>query len=195
MKLYVFASALLAIVAHAAPGAAQVATVVTMQNVKIDKVQPAVVTSPQFQVTGTEPKRTPPGLKWFEIEVDFEVKGVDMVDELTLKYDVLINGKLCPGEVTHINIPKGPNRYSVMYISPRNLDRITGGKPLNPAMIENIWVTMSRQGQILAVSSQKGKNIPVPNLPQMAGMLTPKSETPFQVLWWDRYEAVKLPTR
>jgi hypothetical protein len=27
----------------------------------------------------------------------------------------------------------------------------------------------------------------------VTGMLVPKSETPFQVLWWDRYEAVKPP--
>ena len=195
MKLSAFALATLILLANAAQSTAQVASIVTMQNVKIDKVQPAVVTSPQFQVIGTEPKRVPPALKWFEIEVEFEVKGVDLVDELTLKYDVLINGKLCPGEITHINIPKGTGRYSVMYISPRNLDRITGGKPLNIGMIDNIWVTMSRQGQTLFVSSLKGKGVPVPNLPQMPGMLTPKSETPFQVLWWDRYEAVKLPTR
>jgi hypothetical protein len=117
------------------------------------------------------------------------------VDELTFKYDVLINGKLCPGEITHINIPKGQPRYSVIYISPRSLDRITGGKLLNAGMIDNIWVTISRQGQALAISSLKDKGKPVPNLPQNPGMLSPKSETPFQVLWWDRYEAVKLPGR
>ena len=194
MKIFVFAFALFTLAAHGAPGTAQVATIVTARDVKIDKISPAVVSPPQFQVTGAEQKRVPL-LKWFEIEVDFDVKNVELVDELTFKYDVLINGKLCPGEITHINIPKGANHYSVMYISPRNLDRITAGKPLNPAMIENIWVTISRQGQILFVSSHKGKNIPIPNLPQMPGMLLPKSETPFQVLWWDRYEAVKVPVR
>ena len=194
MKIFAAVFALFTFTAQGAPGAAQVATIVTARDVKIDKILPAVVSTPQFQVTGTTEKRMAP-LKWFEIEVEFDVKNVELVDELTFKYDVLLNGKLCPGEITHINIPKGPAHYSVMYISPRNLDRITGGKLLNPAMIENIWVTMSRQGQILAVTSLKGKNIPVPNLPQLQGMLLPKSETPFQVLWWDRYEAVKVPTR
>ena len=82
-----------------------------------------------------------------------------------------------------------------MYISPRNLDRMTGGKPLSPALIENIWITISKQGQVLVVSSWKDKTKPVPNLPQLPGMLSPKSDTPFQVLWWDRYEAVKPAAR
>jgi hypothetical protein len=149
-----------------------------------------VLTTPEFRVSLTTEKRAE-YLKWFEIEVEFEVKGIELVDELTLRYDVLINGKLCPGEITHINIPKGRPRYSVMYISPRNLDRITAGKLLNPGMIDNIWVTISRQGQALAIGSLKDKGKPVPNLPQVPGMLSPKSDTPFQVLWWDRYEAVK----
>jgi len=114
--------------------------------------------------------------------------------ELTFKYDVLMNGRLYPGEITYVNIPKGRDRYSVMYMSPRNIDRITGGKQLNAAMIENIWVTISKQGQVLALSSFKEKGKLVPNLPQTTGMLLPKSETPFHILWWDRYETVK-PSR
>jgi hypothetical protein len=169
---------------------AQVPVPITARNLDVVKIQPAAVTSPDFTVRLTEPKRAE-FLKWFEIEVEFEVKGVELVDELTFKYDVLINGKLCPGEVTHINIPKGKPRYSVMYISPRNLDRISGGKLFTAAMLDNIWVTISRQGQVLAISSLKGKSMTVPNMAQTPGMLSPKSDTPFQVLWWDRYEAVK----
>ena len=112
-----------------------------------------------------------------------------MVDELTIQYLAEINGKLLPGEVTHVNIPKGKNHFSVMYISPRSLDRVTAGKQLNPGMIGNIWIKIEKQGQILAEKSSQMK--PPPNLPRMAGLMVPKSETPFQVLWWDRYEAVK----
>ncbi|MEQ1850966.1 MAG: Amuc_1102 family pilus-like protein [Chthoniobacteraceae bacterium] len=192
MRLLVTAFTFFTLALHWAQG--QVPVVVTARNVELTKIQPAAITTPDFTVKFTEPKRAE-FLKWFEIEVEFEVKGIELVDELTFKYDVLINGKLCPGEVSHINIPKGKPRYSVMYISPRNLDRITGGKLFTAAMLDNIWVTISRQGQALAITSLKGKSLTVPNLPQTAGMLSPKSETPFQVLWWDRYEAVKLPSR
>ena len=193
MKIFTFALAVLSIAMHGAQ--AQVPVQVTARNIKIDKIMPAVVGTPEFTIANTPPKRSQLQ-KWLEIEVEFEILGVESVDELTFKFDVLINGKLYPGDITHVNIPKGRERYTVMYISPRNLDRITGGKPLTAAMIENVWVTISKQGQALALSSLKDKNTrAVPNLPQFPGLLTPKSETPFSVLWSDRYEAVKLPTR
>lgn len=191
MKILAFAFAALTTAAFGAP---LVPVAVTSKNVKIEKIQPAVVGTPEYAVTQTTSKRSQ-AQKWLEIEVEFEVTGVEMVDELTFKFDVLLNGKLCSGEITHINIPKGRDRYTIMYVSPRNIERITDGKPLNPAMIMNAWVTIQRQGQVLAVSSMKGKTVPVPNLPLTPGMLSPKAETPFAPLWSDRYEAVKPSNR
>ena len=193
MKILPFALAALTCAAFGAP--ALVPLPVTSRNVKIEKIMPAIVGTPEFTVTNTAPKRSQ-AQKWMEIEVEFAVEGVEMIDELTFKFDVLISGKLYPGEITHVNIPKGKDRFTIMYISPRNLDRITGGKQLTAAMIENVWVTISKQGQALAISSLKDKNAKaVPNLPLFQGLLTPKAETPFAPLWSDRYEAVKLPTR
>jgi hypothetical protein len=192
MRIFALVIASLSLLLAGVP--AQVPTVITARNVKIDQILPSVVTSPEFQVRNTTDKRSE-YLKWFEIEVAFEIDAIDLVDELTLKYEVLFNGKLYPGEITHVNIPKGRPRYSVMYISPRNLDRMTGGKPLSAGMVENVWITISKQGQILAQKSLRDKGKAVPNLPQVQGFLSPKSETPFQVLWWDRYEAVKIPPR
>lgn len=191
MKILAFAFAALS---TAALGAPLVPVPVTSKNVKIEKIQPAVVGTPEFMVTQTTAKRSQ-AQKWLEIEVEFEVSGVEMVDELTFKFDVLLNGKLCPGEITHINIPKGRDRYTIMYVSPRNIERITDGKPLNPGMIMNAWVTILRQGQVLAISSMKEKGKPVPNMPLFPGMLLPKAETPFAPLWSDRYEAVKPANR
>ena len=193
MKTFAFAFAALSMVSFGAPSAVPAA--ITMKNVKIEKILPAIVGTPEFTVTSTTAKRSQ-AQKWMEIEVEFAVEGVELIDELTFKFDVLISGKLYPGEITHVNIPKGRERYTIMYISPRNLDRITGGKQLTQGMIENVWITISKQGQALAISSLKDKNTKgVPNLPQFPGLLTPKSETPFSVLWSDRYEAVKLPGR
>ena len=175
----------------AGASAQTLATPVTAKNIKLSKISPAVLSTPEYNVSIAN-KRSE-ALKWFEIEVEFEVKDVELVDELTFQYTVLLNGKLCPGEVTHVNIPKGNNRYSVMYISPRSLDRITGGKALNAGMIDNIWVKVSKSGQLLGETSMK--KAPLPNLPQMPDQLVKKSDTPFQVLWWDRYEAVKATGR
>ena len=184
----IFSTIFAAVTILTLPLSAQVQVPITAKNVKIDKILPSVISSPEFSLNGGPLKRAE-YLKWFEIEVEFDVEGVEMVDELTIQYLAEINGKLLPGEVTHVNIPKGRNRFSVMYISPRSLDRVSGGKPLNQGMIGNIWIKIEKQGQVLAEKSSQPK--PPPNLPRMTGLMVPKSETPFQVLWWDRYEVVK----
>ncbi len=196
MKIPAFAFAALSLAASVAAFSAPTipAAPITSKNVKIEKIQPAVIGTPEFVVTGTTVKRSQPQ-KWLEIEVEFAVEGVEIVDELTFKFDVLLNGKMCPGEVTHVSIPKGRERYTIMYVSPRNLERITDGHPLNPAMIQNAWVTILRQGQVLALSSMKGKTVPLPNMALTPGMLSPKADTPFAPLWSDRYEAVKPTNR
>jgi len=196
MKIPAFAFAALSLAASVAVfGAPTIpAAAITSKNVKIEKIQPAVVPTPDFVLKSAESKRSQPQ-KWLEVEVEFAVEGVEIVDELTFKFDVLLNGKLCPGEITHINIPKGRDRYTIMYVSPRNLERISDGHPLTPAMIQNAWVTILRQGQVLAVSAMKDKTKPVPNMPLTSGMLSPKADTPFAPLWSDRYEAVKPTNR
>jgi hypothetical protein len=156
-------------------------------SVKLGKAQPEVVKTPEYNVTGGPQKRSKIG-NWLEVEVDFETK-VDDIDELTFKYTILIEKKLLDGEVTHVNIPKGKDHYSVVYVSPRSLDKLTGGKALTGASIENVWVEVSRQGQLLDKTSFR-PGVP-PNLPHQAGMVLNKDETPFAPLFYDRYEAIK----
>ena len=156
-------------------------------DVKIDKVQPAVVKTPEFQFQGGTQKRSKPG-DWLEVEVDFETKA-EMIDELTFAYKILINGKLLNGEVTHINIPKGREHFSVAYVAPRSLESVMAGKQLTAAAIQGIWVDASRQGQVLANNGTV--KTAVPNVPQLPGLVLNKSQTPFAPLFWDRYEALK----
>lgn len=171
---------------------AQVPVALTARDVKIEKISPSVTTTPEYQVRNTTDKRAT-YLKWLEIEVEFSVDRVELVDELTFEYLVEINGKLCPGEVTHVNIPKGNSLFSVMYMSPRSIDRLTGNKPLSNAMIGNMWVSIKKQGQTLATKSmQPGQP---KNLQQFPNLLVTKNDTPFQVLWWDRYEAIRPGAR
>ncbi len=184
------ASFLLTLLSTAVVAMAQVPVQVGPQNIKVKKINPSVITSPEFR-TDVPDKRSPK-LKWFEIEVEFDVDKIpkgEVIDELTFKYTVLFNGKLLTGEVTHVNIPNGSDHYSVMYMSPRAIDRATMGAAFTAGMVDNIWVSVERQGQKLATDSLK--KTAIPNAAQTPGLLVPKSETPFQVLWWDRYEAVK----
>lgn len=155
--------------------------------VKIGKIQPAVVKTPEIQFQGGTQKRSKPG-DWLEVEVEFEVKPEE-IDELTFAYTIMVENKLLDGSVTHINIPKGRDRFSIMYVAPRTLEKLTGGKALSGASIQNAWVIVSRQGQVL--DQQAFKAGPIPNLPHLPGLVLNKNETPFAHLFFDRYEAIK----
>lgn len=185
MKLLAFA--LVALLGLTLPIQAQVAAL-RPGDVKLGKVQPAMVKTPEFSLTSGPTKRSKLG-DWLEVEIEFETKAEE-VDELTFTYTIMIEKKLLTGQVTHINIPKGREHYSVMYISPRTLTKLTGGRPLTAASIENVWVSVERQGMKLdqPASFKPGA---IPNLPQIQGLVLNKDETPFAPLFYDRYEAIK----
>ena len=46
-------------------------------------------------------------------------------------------------------IAKEKEHFAVMYVSPKALKQLTGGKPLSAGSIENVWVEVLRQGQKL----------------------------------------------
>ena len=186
-----FSASVIAFSAIVATGFAQAPTPVgapvTIGAVKLGKVQHSLVKTPEFQITGGQAKRYKTG-EWLELEVEFETKREE-VDELTFKYTVLVEKKLLDGEVTVINIPKGRDHYSVMYVAPRSLEKLTAGKPVTPAAVENVWVDVLWHGQVLdSVSVHPGKP---PNLPHITGLVANKNETPFAPLYYDRYEVIK----
>ncbi len=183
-------TALLLALAIGAGASALAQAPVTQKDIRIDKVSPAVVKTPEYQISSGDRKRSK-NEDWLEVEVEFST-APEMIDELTFKYYIGIGQSLLVGEVTHVNIPKGKGHFSVMYVSPRSLTRANEGKTLTPASIQNVWVQISRQGQVLAAESLKPG--PLPNLPQVTGLVLNKTETPFFPLYWDRYEAIK-PTR
>jgi hypothetical protein len=77
-----------------------------------------------------------------------------------------------------------------MYVSPRTLTTLTGGRALTAGSIENVWVTVEQQGMKLdqPASFKPGA---IPNAAQLPGLVLNKDETPFAPLYYDRYEAIK----
>jgi hypothetical protein len=156
-------------------------------SVKLGRVTPNLVKTPEYQITGGQAKRYKLG-DWIECEVPYETKA-ELIDELTFRYTILFAGKLLIGEVTYVNILKEREHYAVMYLSPKTLMRLTGGKAYTASNIENVWVEVFRQGQRL--DGQSAKPGAIPNLQQLPGMVLSKTETPFAPLYYDRYEAIK----
>lgn len=161
----------------------------------ISKISPAVDLTPQISFNFGP--QHPPGqaLQWLEVEVRFE-SNVPWTDELTVKYYILLADNCLTGEVTHVDIPKGRDLYSVMYISPRTISRILNGRPLSSLDIQDVGVQLVSKGQVLVTKSYKtadGDQQWWQNLQQVTGKVLNKNETPFAPLIWDRYEQIKAP--
>lgn len=183
MKKFILSACALAVMAMTA--SAQ--TAVGPGSVKLGRVTVEAPSSPEYSVNGGPQKRSR-NEKWLEFEVAYET-APEEIDELTFRFTALVEKKLLTGEVTYVNILKGREHFAVMYVSPKGIARLTGGKPLTGAGIENVWIEVSRQGQVLARESFK-PGAP-PNVPQVAGLVLKKDDTPFAPLFFDRYEAIK----
>ena len=159
---------------------------------KIDKITPTFVNTPEYQAGSMIHQEPNPAGKWLEVEVQFESK-VDLTDELTIKYYVLINNILVTGDVTHVDVPKGRELYSVMYMSPRTLTRLLANRTATPDVIGDIGVQILVKGQAVAELSTKTGYAQGwwASMQQTAGLLVNKNQTPFAPLYWDRYEAIK----
>lgn len=175
----------------ALPMAALAQAPLSPASIKLGKIAPEVVKTPEFSLSSGPQKRTGRAGNWLEIEVDYETKAEE-IPELTFRFTAAIEGKLVVGEVTYVNISKGRDHFAVMYISPKSLDKLTGGKPLTGSSIQNVWVSVENSGQELGVVAWKPQNIP--NMPKLPGFLLNKNQTPFAPLFYDRYEEIK-PTR
>ena len=196
------ACALLLILGCALPLKAQVNT-----EFQITKIELSMPTTPAISYTGIQ-KVTKAPKSWLEVEATFTWKprlATDKsADDVVVNYYVLLNNKsaafpqgtLLTGQVTHTSIPANQaDLKSVMYISPRTLERFFDGKA--PASKEiaviDIGVTITRQGQVVAEKVLKGQGAWWTQIQQTSGYLLNKNETPFAPLYWDYYEAVKKP--
>ncbi len=159
----------------------------------IKKISPAGMVSPQYSIA-LPALAQPRSETWLQVEVDFS-SDIDWTDELTVKYYILLAGQCLTGEVTHIDIPKGRDLYSVAYISPRTIARILNGRPLSDIDIQDVGVQLVKQGQVLTTKSFKtpGTLQWWQNDQQVTGKVLNKNETPFAPLIWDRYEQIKAP--
>ena len=184
--------AILAIALAAWPAFAQA----QRQEYAIKKLTADLIPTPRYTFQGTDHRVGRPE-DWLEIEVQFE-SAPEWTDELTFRYFIFIANKCLTGEVTHVDIPRGRDLHSVMFVSPRSLARLMEGRSMTAQNVENVGVQIMNKGQVVAVSSIKevrGNPQWWQNLQQTPGMVINKNDTPFAPLYWDRYEAIKAGSR
>lgn len=160
---------------------------------QITKITKNLISNPQFTYNGAEQYQANQRDRWLEVEVEFAA-GPDWTDELTLRYYILFNGKLLTGEVTYTNVAAGRANRSVMYVAPRTLARFGGAQLVNVNSVQNIAVQIVQQGTVKDEQSlMRAPSGWFASLPQVAGFVLNKNETPFAPLYWDRYEQIKTP--
>jgi len=183
---------------------------------KVTKITPEFVTTPEYSFTlGPKGKRAGKNKDWLEVEVSFDWEPADrrpadrkprFLDEITIEYFILLDnadrqdnpdGTLLTGSVTHVAIPAAKGLNSVMYVSPRTLERFFDGKIPSSARgaVKDIGIVIKSQGRPVAQESWQSKvGAGVGwwgNMQPTPGYVLNKSETPFAPLFWDYYEAIK----
>lgn len=158
---------------------------------QITKITRNLIASPEFNYSGAETFRTSSRDRWLEVEVEFS-SALEFTDELTLKYFILVNGKLLTGEVTHVNILGGKELHSVIYVPPRALAHIMGNRSLTANAVENVAVQLLQQGTVKDEQNlARARPQWYSGLTAVTGLALNKNETPFAPLYWDRYEQIK----
>jgi hypothetical protein len=200
----------LALAAFAALLTATVAAQSLNTEFQIAKITPDLVTTPDYSFNlGPKGKRVGKNKDWLEVEVSFDWQPTDrkaeFLDELTIEYFILLNnadrenrdGTLLTGSVTHVALPAEKGMNSVMYVSPRTLERFFAGKIPSTARtaVKDIGIIIKLQGRPVAQSAWQSKigtgAVWWSNMQPTPGYVLNKSETPFAPLVWDYYEAIK----
>lgn len=164
-------------------------------NVKDPAVE--VQKTPNFQAGDVKSKNVPNPRDWLEIEVEFEVKGPrdTVVKDLLFRYyvgfrDTTGSPRVLSGDVKHINVVTGESTYSVAYVPPSTLGEITGDfRRFQPNAVEAVGVEVYYNGVIVGGVSTKGGKFWESVSPQQNTVLG-KADTPFALLWIDRYAEV-----
>ena len=169
-------------------------------DVEINSMDIESQQTPEFQANGPKSKSIPSPRQWLELEVEFEVDGDRdaVVPELLFRYYIGMRDKdgqslVLTGDVTHTNVLCGEDTYSAVYVSPDTLGTITGDyRRFQPSAISAVGVEVYYNGVIVGgdstLSGSRSKFREA--LSTRPGVLA-KHETPFALLWLDRYAGVK----
>lgn len=181
-------------------------TVVKVDSVKIERVQS--MDSPTIQAQTKDMRFKPKA--WAYLEAAIKVDARDTVtkkaplflNDLKVKFYVAvktpaderpIGALLLTKEITYVNVPVGETFYVCVFLAPSSVKRLTGGDSVLVSLFEKTGVSISYGEQNIYPDSKSKKKqwweseklIPSGNYPLLS-----KNQTPFMMLWYDRYPEV-----
>jgi hypothetical protein len=145
---------------------------------------------------------------WLEVEAGMklpaanaEQKKIGFINEVTVKWYIAVKNPDGKGviklakTINHINVPIDEEVFTSVYMSPSSLKRLTGTDKASKSAVEAVGIEVLVNGEKIAQGSVKQKDgwWNAGSLSDQSDKfpLLNKDETPFQMLWWDRYAEIK----
>jgi hypothetical protein len=125
---------------------------------------------------------------WLRIEVQFESRP-EWSDDVVLKFYVLMgegrDRKMFSGEVTHVNVQKGQQHYSAMFVHPNTVRRFGAGK------IQAVAVQLFYQGRLIDQKTDVNVDRWWEQFSPVPGYVLNPLQSPWSVVAGERYEPIK----
>jgi len=177
---------------------------------EIEKLEAALIPSPQTESSYSKESAQGEFSPWLEIDVEIDIpqptkNGPKLGEDLTVNYYILLNNKsltedgkatLLTGSVSHAEYLFGKGLHVGAFVAPQTLLKFFDGEAprnFNQAIID-IGVTISDSTGVIArkasesqVRGDKGWWDSTEKFTEVTGRVLAKSDTPFADLSWDYY--------
>ncbi len=187
------------------PSALAETVVKVVGPVKVERVQS--LDSPTIQAQTKDMRFKPKA--WAYLEAAIKVDARDTVtkkaplflNDLKVKFYVAAKTPsderpagtlLFSKEITYVNVPVGETFYACVFLSPSSVKRLTGAETVLGSIFEKVGVSVSYGDKVIYPDDARKKQwwesdklIPSENYPLLS-----KNQTPFMMLWYDRYPEI-----
>ncbi len=155
--------------------------------------------------TGKDKKFAPKD--WLEVEASLKIdatpeqKKIGYINQVVVKWYVGLKNPDGKGAIklvktiNHINVPVDEEVFTSVYMSPATIKRLTGKDKANKGAVEAVGIEVLVDGVKVGQASEKAKelwwNAPALSDQSEKFPLLSKNETPFAMLWYDRYAEIQ----
>lgn len=187
-------------------GAVALAPLAHAQAYKADVKKPAFDALPSPDIKTNKDKGFKPK-DWLEMEVEFELDAKPatkdgFADRVTVQWYAAVKKRegggywLLNKNVEHVNVKIGEKLFSSVYISPNTYERLTGSEKVSKGDIKAVGGAILINGvRVGLFSTEAIRNGGTPWWEAASDALARtdkfpmlnKNETPFKILWYDRY--------
>ncbi len=163
--------------------------------IRIRRVEGDMVRAPQYQVSGGQ--RTQRQRQWLQVKTEFET-APDWIDEITFTYYIVLRNRraaegeqeynLFRGETTYVNVASMRRGQSAVFLHPSTVERYGD--------LFRVGVVITSQGRVLGMAGNPDSDQRWwEQLPPRTGFVLNRMLTPFAMINFDDYEAIKQPER